>query len=71
MTSMEHGDPAYDWVDDGEMSAEETLRRFATLLPQRVGPVADSDQATSRGGASETFTEVLGFEGDRREPLVS
>jgi hypothetical protein len=73
MAAMEHGDPAYDWVDDDELDAGETLRRFAELAPTRVEmpaqPALGGAGATA-GGASTTFNEEL-WPGSRREHLVS
>jgi hypothetical protein len=75
MAGMEQGDPAYDWVDDDELSAEETLRRFAALSPTRVGVTAGeqvaAEEPRTAGGASKTFTEQLWPGKDLRELLVS
>lgn len=73
MAAMQHGDPDYDWVDDDELSAAETLRRFAALAPTRVEMPAQPAiglAATTTGGASTTFTEQL-WPGSPREPVVS
>jgi hypothetical protein len=80
MADMQHDDdPAYDWVDDDELSAEETLRRFAALSPVTVelptasgGPVVVSIASANRGaGAIDVVVEQLWPSLPDQEQLVS
>jgi hypothetical protein len=76
---MEHGDPGYDWVDDDELSADETLRRFAALSPVQVelptaetGPIVVDVASANRGsGPGATVVENLWPTVSDQDQLVS
>jgi hypothetical protein len=79
MAGMERHDPAYDWVDDEELSAEETLQRFEALSPESVelpsvrhGALVVSIASVNQGtGASSVFVEQVWPAGDVQAQLVS
>jgi len=59
----------YDWVDDENMSKEETMRRFQALNPQpSTGPPEDDDDEPGSGIRVADMTTNVTIENCRVVP---